>query len=178
MAARRWSGREQLLAFGAGGVILVWLIVSWIAGPLVGKVQQVRETSALAQEKYARLAELAGQGADIEGRYAGYAAFRSGESAESLQRKLLGDLETLASQTGVQLNLKPRPMHQDDRSLRLSVEVDADGSQDALLQFLDQLFSAPGLLQIDRVRLTASLAGDRPLRANLLLTQLVFRESS
>ena len=178
MAARRWSAREQLLAVGAAGVITVWFIVSWVAGPLVGKVQYIRETSALAREKFARLTELAQQGADIERRYAGYAAFRSRESAEALQRGLLGDLETLASQSGVQLNLKPRPLHQDERSMRLSVEVDADGSQDALLKFLDQLFSAPNLLQLDRLRLTASLAGDRPLRANLLLTQIIFREPS
>ena len=62
--------------------------------------------------------------------------------------------------------------------MRLTVEVDADGSQDALLQFLDQVFSAPSLLQIDRLRLTASFSSDRPLRANLLLTQIIFREQS
>ncbi len=94
--------------------------------------------------------------------------------AASAQGRLLDELETLSRSASVRLNLKPRPARQDGPMSRFEVELDAEGSQQELLTFLDALLRLPKLITVERIRIAATPAKPDVLRANLVIQQLTF----
>ena len=170
------SSRERLLAVATGMVILIGLMVTWVGLPLWDRVTSLQEQATASTEKLARLRKLASNRPSIEHRHRQYAAFFSQESDELLQGGLLDALEQLAASSRLQLNLKPLPVHRDGRISRFRVEVEVDGEQAGILEFLDRLLSSPDLVEVDRLRLSSTASRDFPLRAALVVTKIVFRQ--
>jgi len=174
----RFSPRERHLMLLTAVVLLVSGLVSWILLPGWGRLTSMTERADLTQEKLARLQALVKERPRIEQDYQRYADLVSDEPAELLQRGFLDELDQLAQASGLQLNLKPRPAQRDAQVSRLTVEMDAEGTQEALLAFLDRLLAAPILIEVDRLRLSASPSSQSPLRTHLVVAKLVLRPVS
>ena len=166
---------ERRLALVAGVLIGCWAIVSWVVQPLWDRVHRLRERVQMQTEKLEALTRLVRQSSDIERAYQHAAPFlRSAESGNTPEA-FLHDLESLARQAGVTLNLKPRPLKEDERLARFEVELDVEGSQQSLMPFLDSLLHLSRLTSIDRLRLSTIPTKTDGLRANLIVQQLFLK---
>lgn len=173
MSAPRLSLREQRLAFVTGVVLLTGGIVSWVVAPRWQRLAELREQAALTLEKLQRLEALARQRPDIDAAYQGYAALVSSDDPEAAQRRFLDELDLLAQGAQLHLDLKPQPIQAAETLKRVSVEIDVQTTQDALLAFLDQLLTQPALIELERLRISTAVSAEAPLRANLVVTKVL-----
>lgn len=165
--------RKRLLL--AGIALLVWLGVAWFGLPLWHRLTHLEQEASNSRQRVGQLQELLGRQSDIERRAQAYARFSSADSEEVLQRRLLDELEQWAVDTNVQLNLKPKAIQREGTVSRLGIEVELDSSQEALLAFLDRLLTAPSLLEVDRLQISATASKEFPLRAHLTVSRVLVR---
>lgn len=170
------SSRERTLAVATGIVIFIALLVSQVGLPLWDRVELLQQQAGASGEKIARLRKLADNRPSIERKHRQYAPFFSEASDERLQGELLDALEQLAASSQLQLNLKPLAVQRDGRVTRCGVEVEVDGEQGGILDFLDRLLNSPDLIEVDRLRFSTSASRDLPLRATLVVTKIVLRQ--
>ena len=164
--------RERWLALAAALVIGCWLFVSWVLQPLIERSRDLRlrvETQTQRLEAIRRLLERAPA---AESEYRQLAAYLETTNDETSRSAFLGELESLSRASGVSLDLKPRPFKPEGRLSRFEVELDAEGSQEQLLGFLDALLRLPKLIAIDRLRLSSVPTKGGTLRANLVIQKL------
>lgn len=168
------SIREQRLALCVG-VLLLAGAAGWVGWPLWIRLQEVEERVHLSQQKMVKLRELATHAPSIEQAHVAYATFMTTESDEAAHRAFLEELEELARQGNLQISLKPGRVEQQGRVSRLGVEVEADATQEALLEFLDRVLSWSGLIELDRMRLSATASQEYPLKGQFTLSRVVVR---
>ena len=164
--------RERRLALAAAVVIGCWLFVSWIVQPLLERGRELRLRVETQTEKLEALRRLLVKAPAIEQEYQQLAGYVDGSDDPTAQGTFLSELESLSRETGVTLNLKPRPAKTEGRVSRFEVELDIEGPQDHLLTFLDELLRMPKLIAIDRLRISIVPAREGQLRANLVLQKL------
>ena len=167
--------RERRLALIAGVVIGCWLLVSWIVQPLWDRARDLRVRVESQTEKLEAINRLLAKASIIEHEHQQVAGYLTREEGREAQGAFLNELEALARTSGLQLNLKPRPVKPEERFSRFEVELDVEGSQERLLAFLDGLLNLPKLLVIDRLRLASVPAKEHALRANLVIQKLTLR---
>ena len=175
MGAMTLQPRERRLALIAAVLIGCWLFLSWLVQPLWEHVRALRLRVETHTEKLAALSRLLEQAPSVEREYQEVAAYLETADDEQAHRAFLNELEGLSREAGVHLNLKPRPVSQDDRLSRFEVELDAEGPQPNLIQFLDTLLRLPRLIAIERLRLATAPGKEGALRANLVIQKLTLR---
>jgi len=169
------SAREQTLTLAAVVVIGVGVAVSSIGWPLVDRLSRLHARTDTALEKVQRLQTLANRLPFLEQRYQAYTSLHSEESEEVLQVAFLDEVERLAKAEHLLVTLTLRPPRHEGRVVRLGAELDVEATQEGFLAFLDQVFQSPTLIQLESLRMSAGASPERPLRANLTLTKVVFR---
>lgn len=176
MIAPRFSTRERGLGILVLMAIAIWGSVSWMGVPLWERLASLQQEAQTAQQKTARLQALVQRRSQIEQQYARDARFVAEEPDDVLHRRFLDELEALAKEGDLQLNLKPRPVQRERSLSRLGVELDVEAPQDGLLAFLDRLLTAPSLIELERLSLSATPAKDHSLKATLLVHKIVVRQ--
>ena len=156
-------------------LVAVWLVFSQVALPLLERMRELEQRAAITQKKLDRLHQLARRKPAIEDAVQRYRAAWSDEPDAAIQRALLDQLEGLAQAGNVQISLKPQPMKQEHHVLRVEVELELDATQEAIFEFVDRLLAAPSLLELTRVRISSTTSKTAPVRAILLVSQLVLR---
>lgn len=177
MKIPRFSLREQRLAFVTGVAILTGVVVSKGLAPGWQRWQDLRDQAGMSLQKLQRLQGLVEQQPAVEAAYQQHADLLSADEAEPAQRRFLDDLDLLA-QGQLRLDLKPRPAQTADGLTRLSIEIDAQGTQEAILAFLDQLLTSPAPVELERLRIFSSSSLEAPLRANLVVTKVLVPPAS
>ena len=167
--------RERRLALIAGVVIGSWLLVSWLVQPLWDRAKAFRLQVETQTEKLEALSRLAAQGPAVEREYQVLASYLDATDEEQAQSEFLDELEHLCRQSNLHLNLKRKPLKREGRMGRFEVELDVEGSQADLLEFLDALLHMPKLIAIDRLRLSNVPTKSDVLRANLVVQKLILR---
>jgi Tfp pilus assembly protein PilO len=166
--------RERLLALSTGGLVGTWAVVSLLLQPLWDRQTELREqvdTQTQRLESYRRLLEDAPV---IERRYLDIAPYFE-DDTEAAQGAFLDQLETLSRAANLRLNLKPRSTKPDPKLDRFEVELDVEGSQQGVFEFLDAILSMPKLIQIERLRIASVPSREQLLRANLVIQKLTPR---
>ena len=172
----RFHLRERRLALIAAVLIFCWLLLSVLVQPLWNRARDLRAEAETQQEKLDALSRLLSQAPAIEQQYQALAAFLEPEDDERVQGAFLENLESLSRQSDLQLNLKPRPLKQEDRVSRFEVELDVEGSQQNLMTFLDALLRMPKLIAVERIRISSVPAKADLLRANLVIQKLTLHQ--
>ncbi len=168
------SPSEQRLVLCVA-LLLLTGAAGWVGWPLWVRLQEVEERVHLSQQKMVKLRELAADAPSIEQAHVAYATFMTTESDEAAHRAFLEELEELAREGNLQLSLKPGRVEQQGRISRLGVEVEADATQEELLAFLDRVLSWSGLIELDRMRLSATASQESPLKGQFSLSRVVVR---
>jgi len=156
-------------------LVAVWLVFSQVALPLLERMRELEQRAAIAQKKMGRLQQLARRKPAIEDAVQRYRAAWSEEPSATIQRALLDELEGLAQAGNVQISLKPQPTRQENHVLRVDVEIEIDATQEAIFAFVDRLLASPSLLELTRLRISSTASKTAPVRATLLVSQLVLR---
>lgn len=170
--------RERRLGLLALVLIGCWAFLSWLVYPLWERVRGLRLHVATQTQKLDGLSDLLARAPAIERAYQEVAAYLTAEDDERSQGTFLNELEALSRNANVRLNLKPRPLRQEERLRRFEVELDVEGSQQQLMAFLDALLRLPKLMTIERLRISAVPAKADALRASLVLQTLSLRHAS
>ena len=164
--------RERRLALTAAVVIGCWFFVSWIVQPLLERGREVRLSVETQTEKLDALRRMLARAPAIEQEYQQLSAYMDKADASVSPDGFLSELESLSRESGVTINLKPKPIKTEGRVSRFEVELDIEGSQERLLTFLDALLRMPKLIAVDRLRISMVPAREGLLRANLVLQKL------
>ena len=171
-----FQSRERRLLLIGAAIAGCWALLSGLMQPLWDHLREHRMAVEAHTNKLDALGRLLTQFQAIEGAYvrlAGYLEQRGNEEARGV---FLNDLEQLSRTAGVALNLKPRPLKMQDRIGRFEIEVDAEGSSEHMMAFLDALFRMPSLVIIERLRIAVLPSKGRLLRANLVIQRLLVRQ--
>jgi Tfp pilus assembly protein PilO len=168
--------REQQLASVAAALIGCWALLSWLIHPLWDEVREQHVRVQTQTDKLEALRRILAQAPEVEQRYQELAGYLEAGDDEAAQRSFLSDLEALAQETGTRLNLKPRSVTREERVSRLEIELDAEGTQQQLLRFLDGLLQMPKLIAIERLRLAGMPAKPDLLRATLVIHKLTLHQ--
>ena len=142
--------------------------------PQWSRLGDLQREEELARAKLAKLERLMRRRPEIERAFVSYAPFRSEEPDVMAQRVFLDELQQLSGE-GLHLNLKPRAPAADGEMSRVAVEVEVDGDQASLTEFLDRLLAWPRLIEIERLRINPSPNREYPLRAFLVINKVLLR---
>ena len=164
--------RELRLALMASALILCWAFVAIHLQPLWDRVQELHRHIETQQEKLTALGRLLAQAPTVEHHHEGVTIYLEAEDDEQARQSFLNELEALSRGASLQLNLKPRAVKRDGRLSRFDIELDAEGSQQNLMSFLDALVSLPRLITIERLRISGVPTKRDLLRANLVIQKL------
>lgn len=164
--------RERRLTLITAMFLGCWVFVSWLAQPLWQHVRELQDHVATQSQKLEARSRLLAKAPSVERRYQELAAYLQPSGGEPAQRAFLNELESLSRNANVHLNLKPRAVPQEQGMSRFEVELGVEGSQQALLAFLDALFRMPTLLVIERLRVSTVPAKIDEIRATLVLQKL------
>jgi Tfp pilus assembly protein PilO len=112
---------------------------------------------------------------------------RSGSDEEEVA-KILGEIESLARKSSVYLvDMKPRkpqpvgsppggtsgPAEGTDFYKEYTVEIEAQGQMESLMNFIYQLNTSSQLLRIETLRITQTKSGSKTLTASMLITKVL-----
>ena len=167
-----FSPREQRLVL----VVLLLMamgFVGWMGLPLWNRFRALDEQVNMSGQKLLKLRELAAHAPSIEQAHVAYATFMTTEIDDAVHRAFLEELEGLAREGNLQLSLKPGRVEREGRVSRLGVEVETDATQEELLGFLDRVLSWSGLIELDRMRVSATSSKEHPLKGQFTLSRVV-----
>ncbi len=167
--------RERRLALLAAVIIGCWMALTLVVQPLWDLGGTIAARVHAQRQKLDAVARVLAQSQTVTERARQYALLLMPEAASGgAPAALLGELESLSRTSNVALNLKPRPAVREGRMSRMEVELDLEGSQSGLLNFLDALLRMPRLLTVERLRISTIPAKPDVLRANLVLSHLAW----
>ena len=164
--------RERRLALAASVVIGCWLVVSFVIQPLWDRANDLKLRAQSQSEKLDSLGRLLADGSAIEREYQRLAAYFTQDDGAQSTGSFFNELESMASHSGVLLNLKPKTTKQVEGASRIEVELDLEGSQENLLAFLDALLHAERLILVQRLRISSVPAKTQSLRMSLVVQQI------
>jgi len=170
--------RERRLGLIAVVLIGCWAFLSWLVQPLWERARGLRLQVEIQTRKLDGISGLLARAPSVEREYQAVAVYLQAEDDERAQGNFLNELEALSRSANVRLNLKPRPVREDEHARRFEVELDIEGPQQQLLTFLDALLRLPKLTTIERLRIAAVPARAEVLRATLVLQTLTLRQAS
>lgn len=167
--------RERQLLLYAAVILGCWTFLSWVVQPLWDRMRDLHLRVETHREKLESLSQLLTQAPAIVREHRELAPYLETAPDEQIRRGFLNELESLSRQSNVQLNLKPRPMKETERSTRFELEVDVEGRQEHMMTFLDGLLAMPRLMSIERLRISSLPSKPEFLRANLIVQRLILR---
>lgn len=163
--------RERQLALIAGLVIGCYLVLTWVLGPLWGRVQDLREQVVQERDKLEAMSGFAERAGASDREYQAVAPLL-GQGGTGDNALFLTTLETLAQNSGVRLNIAPRSTVSGEGWDRSNVELDAEGPQTQVISFLDAVLSMPALATVERMRVSMVPGKTDVLRASILVQHI------
>lgn len=98
---------------------------------------------------------------------------RSGSDEEEVA-KILGEIESLARKSSVYLvDMKPRKPQETDLYKQYTVEIEAEGYMESLINFIYQLNTSSQLLRIETLRMSLTKSDTKTLTASMLITRVL-----
>lgn len=163
--------RERRLAMIAGVLIGCWVILAGILQPLWSRVQEQRERVGLERDRLEAMTGLVERAGSAQAAYEEVAPLL-GQGGAADSAIFLNSLETIAQNAGVRLNIAPRSTVTAEGVNRSNVELDAEGTQESVIAFLDAMLTMPALATVERLRLSMVPGKSDILRATLLIQHL------
>jgi len=170
---------ERRLAFIAAVLVSCWVIISLLLQPSWDHVRRLQGQIESAGQKLEAIRDLLAGASKVRQRHALLTTQLNLGDGTDTQRTLLGELESLARQSGVQINLKPRPMKQDGMFTRFDIEFDLEGSQANSLGFVDALIRMPRVFTVERLRMVSVPAqSEASVRTNIVIQSFTLQPSA
>ena len=167
--------RERRLALIAVVVIGSWALLAGVVQPLWDRISDLSVRVNTKIEKVDAVSRILAQGPSIQRNYEEVAGYFERDDDQHAQDAFLNELEELSRRANLKPNLKPRSVKREGKVSRFEVELDVEGSQEAIMTFLDSLLAMPRLISVERLRIASVPAKSALLRANLVLQKLTVK---
>lgn len=165
--------RERRLVLVVGVLIGCWAFVSFVAQPLWDESRDWQQRLERQTVRIETIRRLVGQAPVIDRRYRQISGYLETLQPEVAERAFLDALSAICRESGLQPNFKPRGIKREGQAARVAVEVDVEGSQPQILEFVDRLLRLPRLTTIEQLRMSVVPGKSGLLRANVILLDLV-----
>jgi len=100
---------------------------------------------------------------------------KSGSDEEEVA-KILGEIETLARQTAINLvDMKPQTTREIDFYKQYLIEVEAEGEMKDLVNFLHQLNISSQLLRAEKLRLSLPKKDSTVIKSSMLISKVLVK---
>ena len=163
---------ERRLIVILGSLVGAWAVLQFLVQPLWGRMSDLRVGIESRLEKLQALRRLADEETQVTRQFASLAPYVESAAGGDAQQQLLLTLETLARESSLHLNLKPRTQLPAQQTKdRFEVEIELDGPQAAFFQFFDKLLALPQLVSVQRLRIASQPSAGQAdnVRAAILL---------
>jgi Tfp pilus assembly protein PilO len=174
MFLSKLSGKEKVWMFFS--VVFVCLVIMdrLILTPINERVREINREIKINEAQLAVGMRNLKQKVPITEEYKKYASYlKSPGSDEEKTTSILSEIENLAKKSAVSLaDMKPQPPKKIDFYKMYTVEVRAEGSMEALVNFLYQLNLSPQLLRAEKVRLNLKEKDSAVVAASVLITKV------
>jgi len=174
MMLEKLSGKERTGLFIA--VVFVFLVIldRAILAPINDRIGQINREIKIGEKQLAMGLRNVSQKELVAGERKNYAQYlKNTGSDEEKTAAMLSEIENLAKKTGVSLvDMKPRPAQNVDFYIQYSIDVEAEGTMDALESFLYQLNASTQLLRAQKLRLNLKDKDASIVKASVQITKL------
>ncbi len=169
-----FNAREQRLTMVVLLLVGSWASLTWLIDPLVARGDDLKQQVEAQTAKLEKLSALIASRSVVEEEYAQVEPYLQAAMAqEGEPAAFLSELEGLAREADVQINLKPRISRGRDKD-GLVVELELLAPQERLFALLDALLTMPQLVKIERLHLAPAPGSKGQLRAHLILAKRIF----
>lgn len=175
MFSYQFSKREKI-TLGLTTVILAgFLVYNFVFNPLIERLNNLNQQIILKEAKLKKHLKILSEEPSIESAFKNYADYiKQTTSEEQEMASLLSKIETVASQVNIHISdMKPRKPKSSDFYKILSVEIEAEGELEALMQFIYTLQNTPHLLKAEKLRLEKQSKRTTGLKAYLVVNKLL-----
>ena len=169
------SRKERVGLSLALAFILVAFLDRLIVSPIRNRVRQINQSIHISEKQLAHDLRNVRQKDQIEKEFEKFVGYveRSGSDEEEVA-KILGEIESLARQSGIYLvDMKPQAPKDIDFYREYTIEIEVEGEMIQLTQFLHQLNISPQLLRIKKLRLTSKEEGQTGLKSSMVITKVL-----
>ncbi len=144
-----------------------------ILAPVSERVKEINRQIKVNEAQLAMGMRNVKQKLSTSEEYKKYAAYLiSSGSDEEKTTSILSEIENLAKKSGVSLaDMKPQPPKKVDFYKVYTIEVRAEGSMEALVNFLYQLNLSPQLLRAEKLRLNLKDKDSAVVAASVQITK-------
>lgn len=171
----RLSRKEKIGLSLALAFITVAVLDRLIVSPIRSRVRQINQNIQISEKQLAHDLRNVRQKDQIEKQFEKFVGYveRSGSDEEEVA-KILGEIESLARQSGIYLvDMKPQAPKDIDFYKEYTIEIEVEGEMIPLTKFLHQLNTSPQLLRIKKLRLTSKEEGQAGLKASMVITKVL-----
>jgi len=157
-------------------MILVSLVIldRLILTPINDRIQQINREIKINEKQLAMGLRNLNQKELVSSEYNKYASYlKNSGSDEETTTAILSEIENLAQKSGVSLiAMKPQQAQNIDFHKEYTIEVEAEGSMDALVRFLYELNASPQLLRAEKLRLNLKDKDSSVVKATIQITKI------
>ena len=174
MFISKFSGKEKTWLLIS--VIFVGLVIMdrLIFTPINDRVKEINREIKINENQLAVGMRNLKQKSPVTEEYKKYAAYlKSSGSDEEKTTAILSEIENLAKNSAVSLaDMKPQPPKKIDFYKVYTIEVKAEGSMEALVNFIYQLNLSPQLLRVEKLRLNLKDKDSTVVAASVQVTKI------
>ena len=169
-----FKAREQRLTIIVVLLVGAWAVLTWLADPLIARGDELKQQVEAQTIKLEKLSALMASRSVVEDEYIQVEPYLQAAMAQHGEpAAFFSELEELAREADVQINLKPRISRGRDKD-GLVVELELLAPQVRLFALLDALLTMPQLVEIERLHLAPAPSDSGQLRAHLILSKRTF----
>lgn len=172
---KKLSRKERMGLFIAAAVILVVFLDRLVISPITGAFSRLDRESKIATRQLSALLRSMKQKDTVSDEYKKYIQYiKKAPSDEEDIAKMLGEIEGLARMSFLSVSdMKPQQSRTMGSYRQYSVEVEAEGSEEAVVKFLHNLNNSLQLLRAEKVRISLKEKNSADIRISILVTKLV-----
>lgn len=169
------SKKERIGLFIAMGFASLALLDRLVVSPINNRIQQINREIKISEKQLGRDLRNLNRKGIITKEYQKYIQYikKVGSDEEEVAR-ILGEIEELARKSAVYLvDMKPQQPKKVDFYKEYTVEIEAEGDMESLVNFLHQLNNSSQLLRAEKLRLNLKEKGSSIIKASLLITKVL-----
>jgi hypothetical protein len=170
----RMSAKEKIGLAIAAAIVFVAFTDRLLINPMSSRMRQLNNQIQSEVMRLKLNQEYINQKDAVSAEYGKYSGYtKKSGSDEEEQTKMLGEIENLSRQAGVPIsNMKQSAPQAMNSYKKYEVKLDAEGSMDAVVNFLYLVSASPQLLRAENVTLSKDKDSDA-VRASVTVTKIV-----
>lgn len=173
MFLSRMSQKEKIGIFLAGIVVFFALLDRLVIAPVSDRLLEIERQIKMSEKQLDIGMRNISQKESITREYQKYARYlKNSGSDEEQAAVMLSEIEDLARRSNMNLvDIKPQQPKNIDFYKEYSIEIEAEGEMESIINFLWKLNSSVQLLRVERLRLNLKEKGSAVVKASIFITK-------